>query len=244
VLTPGQVARFWAEGVLSGIRVLTPEQAARAVAHLERLEVAGQERLPETAEDPLQRLIRSLILHPRVVGAVSALLGGVGGVRNGDLFIKEPGLDRGIRWHVDTAKPWPDARGLVNTWLALTPSTVDSGCLQVLPGHHRSLLVDGPRDKDHLTLSTQALAALDTSKVRHLELEPGCLSIHHFRTPHRSDGNRTGTRRIGVVGRWVGPLVTPEVAESGQLLAAGGPVPPGFQPRQTLRAGWRSNREG
>jgi non-haem Fe2+, alpha-ketoglutarate-dependent halogenase len=242
VLTPTQVEQFWAQGYLSGIRVLSAPQAAKVCRHLERLETPELTALPPDATHPLNRLVTSLATHPLVVAAVRQLLGGVGGIRNGDLFIKEPGLARGIEWHVDTAMPWPAARGLVNTWLALTPSTTASGCLQVLPGLHTLDLKDGPQDKHSLTLSRSAVAALDVSQARPLELESGCLSIHHFRTPHRSAWNRTETRRIGVVGRWVGPDVTPEIAESGQLLPVGGPVPAGFQERSTLKAGWRSNR--
>ena len=243
MLSPSQVEQFWSQGYLSGLRVLSEDQAARVLAHLERLEPPDGARIREDPADPLNRLLTSLATHPVVVGVVRSLLGGVGGVRNGDVFIKEPGVKRGgIAWHLDTAVPWPACRGMVNTWLALTPSTLERGCLQVLPGMHHRELVQGPRDPETLTLSEPTVAALDLSAARDLVLAPGCLSVHHFRTPHRSSWNRTPHRRVGVVTRWVGPHTTPEAAESGQLFSVEGPLPPGFAPRRSLRVGWHATQ--
>ncbi len=240
--TPAQIERFWQDGFLSGLRVLSVEQAARARAHLERLEDLERTGVSEDSTDSLNRLLTSLSTLPAVVALVRDLLGGLGGIRNGDVFIKEPGCERQIGWHLDTAVPWPACRGLVNTWLALSPSTPSSGCMQVLPGLHRAPLAEGPRDKESLTLTEEAVEALDTTTARDLPLEPGCLSVHHFATPHRSGWNQTADRRVGLVTRWVGAEVTPAAAETRQLFPVGGPLPEGFSPRSALRIGWRSNR--
>ncbi len=242
--------RYDAQGFVSGIPVLAPAQVLRLRRHFERLEDAERAADPVAWRDPrhrpwedpahpLWRLFHALSTHPRVLAAVRSVLGPDLLIRNADVFIKEPGTREEIGWHLDTATPWPDSAGMINAWLGLTPSTRDNGGLWFIPELHRRHLEGGPRDKDDLTLSASAVATLGVSRAVCNVMSAGQMSLHAFRTPHRSGGNRSPDRRIGYVTRFVSAQVAPESAECGVAFPVSGSTGR-FQPRPTFPVGWRS----
>lgn len=95
------------------------------------------------------------ITRPEIVDRVSSILGPDVLCWRTELFPKYPG-DEGTDWHqADTfsgvngeGKPqilWPqDAEfgGTLTAWCAFTEATVDMGCLQVIPGSHKTMNYD------------------------------------------------------------------------------------------------------
>ena len=184
-------ARYAAQGVLTGLSVI-PEAHARRIGHHLR---ASPDRTPA--------LIRALARHDGVLSHVGAVLGADLMVRNADVFVKMPGCEGRIDWHLDSAKPWPAVGGMVNLWLALSHSGPDSGAVSYLPGVHHRPLTGGPTDKESLTLSPAARASLPLSEAITPNLRPGQGTLHAFSTPHRSGGNTTDQPRIGLVLRFI-----------------------------------------
>jgi non-heme Fe2+,alpha-ketoglutarate-dependent halogenase len=226
-ITPDQLEHYWREGYLSGIRAFSPEEAASYLERLEAIERAQLDRLGgtwwprdyrpwEQADHPLADWLHELAHHPGVLDAVAAVLGPNVLIRNADLFVKEPSLRRGIGWHQDTAEKGPDADCLLTAWIGLTESTEANGCLQFSAGSHRLDLPDGPTDKHTLTLKPTAVAALAPQATVSNLMEPGMMSMHHFRTVHRSGPNATDRRRVGFVVRFMSPAISQATAESGQ----------------------------
>ena len=80
---------------------------------------------------------------PRLLGAVQDIYG-PGFVPFGESYVvKAPGDGAGFAWHQDTGisvdfpYPWQPERG-INLGIYLHDSTVDNGCLMVVPGSHGS----------------------------------------------------------------------------------------------------------
>ena len=100
------------------------------------------------------------------------------------VFCKPAGDGQETPWHQD-GHYWP-IRPLDNctVWVALDPSTVDNGCLRVIPGSHaaRQCLVHLHEDRDDLVLQQRAdESSFDVSTAVDLQLQPDEL-------PHNQDG--------------------------------------------------------
>jgi ectoine hydroxylase-related dioxygenase (phytanoyl-CoA dioxygenase family) len=224
-LTPEQVEHYWREGWVHRIPVLAPEEVEELVRRLEEVEAEQSAQGAWTARDyrpwdqpdhPLLDWIDRLARHPVVLDAVESILGPDILIRNADVFLKEPGLKRGIGWHVDTAVQGPDADRLLTAWIGLSASTVENGGLQFSAGSHRRVYPGGPKDRYTLTFTKETAALLDPADTRSNVMEPGMMSLHHFRTAHRSGPNLSTGRRIAFVGRYMAPAISAETAESGQ----------------------------
>ncbi len=222
--------RYEADGVLSGLSLLPRAQALRIGQHCLR------------RGERVEPLLHALAAQPALIAAVGAILGADLMVRNADVFIKLPGCEGRIDWHLDTAMPWPGCRGMVNLWLALSPSGPASGGVSYLPGHHRAPLPDGPSDRAHLTLTRRARSSLPLHQAVCPTLAPGEATLHAFSTPHGSGGNTTEAPRIGLVLRYIAAGLAPEIAECGQGFLVHGHATGFIQQRTDFPIGWHRMR--
>ena len=96
----------------------------------------------------------------------------------------------------------------MTTWLALSPASIEAGCMRVMPGTHRGETLSH-EDRYHavnmLTRGQEISADLDEDKVVFMPLETGQMSIHNYRLVHASGPNRSTDRRIGVSLHFVPP---------------------------------------
>jgi ectoine hydroxylase-related dioxygenase (phytanoyl-CoA dioxygenase family) len=242
MITRAQVEHFWRHGYVGGIDLLRPETCTRIWRHVEHSHRTQGPRAWQDPSDPLARLLRGLARHPGVLAVMRSVLGPDLMVRNAEIFAKEPGTQKHIEWHVDTHVRWPASRGMVNLWLALTPSNPETGCLQVLPDQFQGDPPYIPRNNQDLTFPRSVYENMDKSTVVALPLSPGQASLHHFRTPHYSGWTQTDQRRIGFVVRFLGADVTPEAAECRQATLVSGQALPGIRHREDIPLGWTSNR--
>lgn len=151
-----------------------------------------------------------LSVHPCVAGTRSLLCWST------DFFVKEPGDGAFTGWHQDSTYVALDpADGVGTVWVALTPSTEETGCLWVVPGSHGAQLrhaeVSDPRN---ILLKGQTVCEPipggGEAAAVPVELRPGEFSLHHSRAVHRSGDNRSATqRRVGVAIRRVFKLAFP-----------------------------------
>lgn len=157
----------------------------------------------------------ALALNPRVLDAVERVLGPDILIWNTHWFPKFPG-DRGyISWHQDAAY-WGLSPPLVTTaWIALTESTPENGCLQVLPGSHIEPLpqIETYAPDNMLSRGQEIAVEIDASKIVALPLQPGQFSLHHIGIAHGSGPNISDRPRIGMAVRYVAP----EVVQAGAV---------------------------
>lgn len=131
-----------------------------------------------------------------------------------DLNVKESQTPTHFTWHQDSTyagfHPPDDA---LTVWLALTPSTIESGCLHCIPqatSQRRQLPHATGRGGDSNGLSHGQEVAnwpsdVDPDAAEALVLQPGQASIHSFLTVHASHPNQSKSvnRRVGFAIRYV-----------------------------------------
>jgi hypothetical protein len=218
-------ARYAADGYLAPLEALS---AAEAQACREQLAPHLDARgLAEARirNDPhlLFTWAAELVRHPRIVAAVSALLGPDVLARSSALFIKGVGDPGYNAWHQDGAY-W-DLVGdrVVTAWIALTDSTAANGAVRVLPGSHR-----GPRLRHELRgdahgrlLRGQAIADVDERRAVALELRAGQFSLHDVWLVHGSPPNPGPRPRIGLAVRYLAADVQARGPRRGATLVCG-----------------------
>jgi hypothetical protein len=144
-----------------------------------------------------------------------------------------------VLWHQDGVQ-WPlDPVEVVTLWLAVDRSTVENGCLRVIPGSHRDAFYalrgnDGAAN----VLDGQSDVSVDESLAVDLELEPGDVEVHHPNILHSSKANTSPNRRTGLTIRYIPTttrITTEEQPFSSAFLLRGQPGVNSYQTRPRFR---------
>ena len=206
-------AAYAKDGYFFPYDVISETEAAALLADLQaaEAEVAGDRaRLSHLRSYPSQLLpsFAALIRNPRLIEGVSQLVGPDLLVWSCGFFIKEPGSKSYVSWHQDLNYWGLDGDDEVTAWLALTPATVETGCMRFVPGSHRRK--DVPHNdsfaKDNLLTRGQEIAVeVDEASAVNVLLRAGQASFHHGHMFHASGPNVTSSRRLGVAIRYVAP---------------------------------------
>jgi len=138
----------------------------------------------------------ALTRHPALIEAASAILGPNLMVWSGSLFIKEANSPKIVSWHQDLTYWGLDDAEETTCWVALSPATVDSGCMKFVPGSHKTRIVPHNDTYDDNNLPAA--------------LQPGQASMHHGHLFHASGPNITNDRRIGMAIRYIKPSMKQE----------------------------------
>jgi non-heme Fe2+,alpha-ketoglutarate-dependent halogenase len=74
----------------------------------------------------------------------------------------------------------------VSAWVALADSTIENGCLRVIPGSHKQLYEHylDPVEHNLLKRSTTVDVSDMEDKILDVELKAGQMSLHHVNTIH------------------------------------------------------------
>lgn len=221
--------QFERDGWIAPIDVLSEAEAARYAEALADAERRFPEHLHAEHRNNAHLafpFLAELCTQPIVVAAAQALVGDDVTLWSTVLFVKEPDSTAYVSWHQDAFYMGLEPDNFVTAWLALTPSTVESGCVSVIPGSHRARMahVDTFGDDNILTRGQQA-QGVDTNDPVHLELRPGQMSLHHPWLVHGSQPNRSSSRRIGfAMQAFLGGDVRPVRGEHHVMHIAGAPI--------------------
>lgn len=147
-----------------------------------------------------------LAMNPEIVGMVAQLIGPDVILWGAQVFCKPGGDGMEVPWHQD-GHYWP-IRPLATctVWIALDASTVENGCLRVIPGSHREgrLYDHLTEDRDDVVLTQKVRDDLfDIRQAVDVELEPGQMSMHDVYMIHGSNPNRSPHRRAGIAIRYM-----------------------------------------
>lgn len=137
-------------------------------------------------------------------------------VWNAGFFIKEPGTADFISWHQDLTYWGLDDSHEVTAWVALSPSTKESGCVKFVAGTHTRDIVEhrDTFDKDNLLSRGQEVAVdVNEDEATNVVLEPGEMSLHHGKVFHGSHANASSDRRIGLAIRYISPDMQQTITE-------------------------------
>lgn len=209
-VTDAQVARYRDEGVLFPLPAIGPDEVAAALASLTRLEAlpeCSRKAALTTKSHLLSRALWDLVHQPVIVDAAARLIGPDVLVWGAGFFKKVAGSPDYVSWHQDATYWGLEPPDIVTAWVALSPSTVESGCLRVVPGSHCwPILPHRETYADHNLLSRGQEIAVDTTgkPVVEVLLAPGQMSLHHVLLAHNSEPNRAAHDRVGFAIRYIG----------------------------------------
>lgn len=211
ILSSAALQQYKEEGYYYPLDVLTPAEAADCRARIEAIErerghpTTGSER---SKSHVLYPWIDNLIRHPRILDAIEDIIGPDILCWNTVWWIKEPMSEEFVSWHQDRLYLGLDTDEFVTAWLALSPSTIESGCVRILPrSHNDEILPHRDEFKDHNMLSRgQEIAVdVDEAKAVSMQLAPGQISLHNVRLAHASNPNRSADRRVGLSMHFIPP---------------------------------------
>lgn len=203
--------RFEREGIVFPLPVLTPDEIARYLADLESL----QHRSGRTKRLDMTHLYFDwaweLALHPGVVDAVEEVLGPDLVVWGSLIFSKPPHDEGFVAWHQDGAYAgFLGPARAASAWIALTDSTVASGCMRVVPGSHvhRHDHIVTHAENNLLSRGHEIAVDVDEKDAADVVLHAGEMSLHHVDIIHGSNPNRAAHPRTGFIVRYATADIT------------------------------------
>ena len=159
--------------------------------------------------------VYQIAAHPRVLDAVEGAIGPNILVWGSDWFVKFARDPAFISWHQDGAYWGLNPPKVTTAWIALSPSTLENGCMQVMPGTQKMQL---PQRETYaldnaLSRGQEIALEVDESKAVALTLDAGEMSLHHIGIAHGSKANSSDKPRIGIAVRYIAPEVVQKGAE-------------------------------
>lgn len=227
LLTKKQIEQYREEGFVSPVRIMSEDEALAVRRKIEAFEAAQGKSLHGLQTTKCALLFPSIydiVSRRNLLDAVEDLIGpDILMYQNGAWF-KEPDSNAYVSWHQDATYYGIDPLEMVTCWIALSPATEESGCMQVLSGSHRQgqLPVEYTEvTPDNLLASGQnTLIEKDDARIVPMPLQPGEMSMHHVCSVHSSLPNRGSDRRMGFSIAYMGPHVrqTTELKATAMLM--------------------------
>lgn len=233
-LTPEQSEQYWEDGFLFPLNILSEAEAAQARQELEQIE---KEWLTADLPLPLNTykrvnahlvmpLAARIALDSRVLDAVEGVLGPDIMIWSAEFFIKEANTAHTVGMHQDlTYWGMGETPDQVTAWIALSPATEESGCMDFVCASHKNPILPHKDTYSNTNLLSRgqeiAVDVADEDKTR-ITLAPGQMSLHHGLTIHGSGPNRSDDRRIGLAIRYLNPNARQLVADRDYAILARG----------------------
>ena len=221
-LTPPEMAAYRRNGFLFPVLVMDEAEASQARDHLEGVEKRFGPQHYRGKVHLVLPFVRALVGKPEVLDAVESVIGPDILLWDCTFIVKEPGAATRVAWHQDlTYWALEPAPTVVSIWIAFSASTVESGCVKMLPGTHRQgQLTHAQRFSDGNILSRgqEIGEGIDPSAAVDVVLQPGEMSLHHGYIVHASQPNRSADRRIGLNAQFISAATRPTSDVSGSAL--------------------------
>ena len=207
-LSAEALAGYERDGFHFPLRAIPAAEARAIRADVEAAErrlAAEGERLrhrPHLLLTALDRLIR----NGPVLDAVEDLLGPNILCWTSLFFTKDAHDPSFVSWHQDSTYWGLSSVEVVSAWIALSPSTVESGAMRFAPGTHKLEQVAHRDTFDAHNMLTRGQIVereVDEAAAVDVVLQPGEASLHHVRLIHGSGPNRSDDRRIGFAIRYI-----------------------------------------
>ncbi len=207
--------------------------AAETAAHVDWL----LKKYPDTRPEQLHHnlLVGDPFIHrlagdPRLLDIVEQFIGPNIALFAAHYIAKRPYDGQAVLWHQDGTY-WPlEPMEVTTIWLAATDSTVENGCMRVIPGTQHSKLLSRAELQDvddgkNVLGSGIHPSQIDDSQVVDIELNAGDVSIHNPRIIHGSSANTSDKWRIGLTLRYIPTSTWVKRPEHESILFRGQPAP-------------------
>ena len=227
VLTQSQIDRYWRDGCVFPIRVMSETDALELRNRLEDFEAKTGRPLGGDLRHKSHLLfswLGDLVRETRIVEAVADLHGPDLLCWTTNFFIKEANNPAFVSWHQDSTYWGLSSPDVVTAWIAFTPSNQANGAMEFIPGTHTMDQIphrDTFAMNNLLTRGQEVAVDVDSSQATVIELQPGEMSLHHVRLVHGSPANPTNDRRIGFAIRYIPTCVQQVSGEDSATLVRG-----------------------
>jgi ectoine hydroxylase-related dioxygenase (phytanoyl-CoA dioxygenase family) len=209
ILSPAAIAQYERDGFYFPIRALDADEVARCRRDVENVEQKHSEAIGGVFRHKPHLLLTSLdsaVRNETILDVVEDLIGPDILVWASLFFTKDIGDTRYVGWHQDSTYWGLSGLEVVNVWLALSPATVESGAMRIVPGSHLKGQIshrETYNKQSFLTRGQEVETAIDEDEAVDILLEPGEISLHHVRAIHGSGPNRGDDRRMGFTIRYI-----------------------------------------
>lgn len=207
-LAPAEVEFFHANGYLAIPRITSDEEIARFSELYDRILADPRAfAVKFHGGGTLHQVMSPDLLYPelRETGCFRngrALACQLLGIEESELdgffthmIYKPAGAGRDTPWHQDEAY-WDNAAFLAHSlsvWMPLDPVTVESGCMQFVPGSHKGDVLPHRYQPGVQPLSLDG--AVEPASAVACPLPAGGATFHHCRTLHYTGPNTSGVER-------------------------------------------------
>lgn len=218
-----QIEQFQSHGWLAVRDFWSGEEVAAMQAELERLKTEGLLNNVATGGEageaparvnlqlcpmyPHSTFFRAMPFAPKVVAAVSQLIGEPVLVHLDQVFLKPGGHGAGTNWHQDNAyfKIGDPLKGTA-LWTAVHDATAANGTMRIIPDAFREEL-EHSRDPDS---NHHIRCYPDEEKAITIEVPAGGALFFAYGTPHATGPNTTDKERAGVALHFINDSVNQE----------------------------------
>lgn len=233
-LSQSQKDQYWRDGFLFPLPALSVDAALEARTAFEKMErdwlncdlphpLNTYKRVNSHVVMPLAARIAR---DPGILDVVEGILGPDILIYSTEFFIKEPHTTQIVSMHQDlTYWGLGAVDGLVTAWIALSPATPASGCMDFVAGSHKNPILphaDSFDPNNLLSRGQEVKVDIAPEDKTAIEIHPGQMSLHHGLTIHGSGPNTSDDRRIACVVRYVRPDVAQQVGDTDYAMAARG----------------------
>jgi ectoine hydroxylase-related dioxygenase (phytanoyl-CoA dioxygenase family) len=212
--TPTIAQDYEAAGFLTGIDLFTEAEINGFRASFDALEAReGREKcqIGLQARHFDQEFIWQMSKDPRILDLMTQVMGPDIMLLSTHFFCKypDPTATTFVAWHQDITY-WGLEPPVAHTaWIAIDDSDVDNGCMQAIPGTHKTGIAPHGKSEQagNLLSINQEIPDehVDKKHVVNLELKAGQISIHDGQVFHASHPNTSQRRRCGLTVRFIPP---------------------------------------
>ncbi len=225
ILTDEQIRAYENNGYLSPIRVFSGQRAAQLRSRFEEYTAENQDKLKVLQPRERRQIfaqthlflpwVFEIVSNPDVLDAVEGIIGRNILVWDSGWFAKFPHDQCFVSWHQDGAYWGLHPPKVTTAWVALAASTTENGCLQIMPGTHKTPLpqIDTYAANNVLSRGQEIAIEVDETKAVNVNLQPGEMSLHHIGVAHGSKANNSEFPRIGIAIRYIAAEVVQEGTE-------------------------------
>lgn len=146
------------------------------------------------------------LMADNVLNIVEDIIGPNIGLWSSHFICKEPKIGKRTPWHEDSAY-WKGRfnrfDNVVTLWLAIDESTLENGCMGVIPGTHKNGFSEYKDiEKGDATFEEEIATDINEDEVVWFELEKNTYSLHDSRIIHGARANTSTKRRTGYTMRY------------------------------------------
>ncbi len=207
LLSPEELALFHKQSYLGPYTLCSPEEMAGIRKEIDSMIQTDPQISPGLNRHLDVPFIYKLVTDPTIIDRIIPLIGPDLFLWRTGFFIKEPGSMENP-WHQD-GNFWTyiEPEVIVSVWIAIDETTIENGCLQIIPGAHHKAIPHIKAGESMILAEMADPRFVEEEKLVNLEMKPGEFILFNERTLHRSEPNRSDLPRTGMVARIIIPAV-------------------------------------